>query len=90
MNEKKRPAHQLRVRTRNGPDRRGVIRAGWWDPRTKRMNIQLNPCVVLTGNDDVFINLFPSTPPPVKPVTDPVFDDADIDVDNFTDDQEFL
>lgn len=52
-----RPTHVLSVKEREG---KGTCRVGvgWLNPDGS-VSIQLNPCVVLSARDDVFISLFP-------------------------------
>jgi hypothetical protein len=54
----RRPTHRLSVKSRT--DRgQGVIGAGWMR-EDGSISISLNPCVVLSHDDDVMIFLFPN------------------------------
>lgn len=51
------PTHILSVKQRKG-EGRGKIGVGWLN-EDGSMSVSLNPCVVLSSNDDVIITLFP-------------------------------
>lgn len=54
------PTHILKVKERNG-QRKCNVGVGWQN-EDGSISIQLNPCVVLSSRDDVYISLFPFTP----------------------------
>jgi hypothetical protein len=53
----KKPTHLVKVKERNGKGK-ATIGVGWLN-EDGSMTLSLNPCVVLSWKDDVFINAFP-------------------------------
>lgn len=56
----KKPTHNLTVKSKNGKGAFSVVGACWWDAEKQSMGIQLNPCVVLTAKDEVWISAYPN------------------------------
>jgi hypothetical protein len=55
---KKLPTHVLSVKQKRGDRKTPRIGVGWLNADGS-ISISLNPCVVLTSKDDVFVTLFP-------------------------------
>lgn len=75
-----RPTHALVVKRKNGdgPGRR--IGVGWMNNRGW-ISLKLNPCVVISHNDDVYLNIYPTDQnrdEPPMPDEPPPEDDDDI------------
>jgi hypothetical protein len=65
-----RPTHKLVVKRRAGDEQGRPIGVGWENDKGW-ISIKLNPCVVISHNDDVYLNLYPvAGPEPSEPTED--------------------
>jgi len=58
----RKPDYNLCVKPKNGPGVNNRVGAAWKDEQG-RISIKLNPCVVISHLDDVWIGLFPAEKP---------------------------
>jgi hypothetical protein len=53
------PDFILAIKTKSGPEKKGRVGAGWKND-DGNITLQLNPGIVLSWKDDIFLSLFPA------------------------------